>query len=93
MNRIKIIVEYCPKCNWLPRASWIAQELLQTFADENIAVMLTPAESGIFRVSSGQHIFYDRQNREGSPDPVQIKRKVRDALFPDRSLGHGDRNG
>ena len=28
MEKTKIEIEYCTKCHWLARASWIAQELL-----------------------------------------------------------------
>ena len=31
-SRVKII--YCTQCRWLPRACWMAQELLTTFEQE-----------------------------------------------------------
>ncbi|WP_262708459.1 Rdx family protein [Mucilaginibacter terrigena] len=32
-----ITIEYCPKCNWLMRAAYMAQELLTTFSDDIMA--------------------------------------------------------
>ena len=33
-NGPRVVIEYCPKCRWLLRAAWIAQELLTTFENE-----------------------------------------------------------
>ncbi|MDZ7934204.1 MAG: Rdx family protein [Emticicia sp.] len=33
----KITLEYCPKCHWLLRSAWLAQELLTTFGGQNSA--------------------------------------------------------
>ena len=30
----RIIIRYCTQCNWLLRAGWMAQEILQTFASD-----------------------------------------------------------
>ena len=39
-----ITIEYCPKCHWLLRAAYMAQEILTTFADDVGAVTLKPSE-------------------------------------------------
>ena len=39
-----ITIEYCPKCHWMLRAAYMAQELLTTFADELKGVLLQPSE-------------------------------------------------
>jgi len=41
-----ITIEYCPKCGWMLRSAYMAQELLQTFTDEIKGVMLVPSETG-----------------------------------------------
>jgi len=41
-----VTIEYCPKCNWLLKAAYMAQELLTTFADEMHSVTLVPSETG-----------------------------------------------
>jgi len=32
-EKARVTILYCTQCNWLLRAGWMAQELLQTFAD------------------------------------------------------------
>ena len=43
MDKPQIEIEYCTKCRWLLRASWISQELLSTFSDEIQGVTLIPS--------------------------------------------------
>ena len=43
-----IEIEYCTKCRWLLRASWIAQELLSTFSVEIRGVTLIPVHEAMF---------------------------------------------
>jgi selenoprotein W-related protein len=43
----KITLEYCPKCHWLLRSAWMAQELLTTFEAELSEVSL---RAGSFKV-------------------------------------------
>ena len=33
-NLNKIVIEYCPGCQWLLRSAWMAQEILNTFENE-----------------------------------------------------------
>jgi selenoprotein W-related protein len=47
-----LTIEYCPKCGWLLRAAYMAQEFLTTFAGELKTVSLQPSEtSGAYRIS------------------------------------------
>ena len=48
-----VTITYCRLCGWLLRASWMAQELLTTFAEELGSVTLIPDDTGgVFEVSS-----------------------------------------
>lgn len=38
----RIAIRYCTQCNWLLRAGWMAQEILQTFASDIGEVSLIP---------------------------------------------------
>jgi selenoprotein W-related protein len=44
----RVEIEYCSQCRFILRASWMAQELLTTFADELGVVALVPGTGGIF---------------------------------------------
>ncbi len=83
-------IEYCTQCRWLPRAAWLAQELLGTFEAELSEVALVPGTGGVFRVSVGDAVVWDRRE-QGFPEPTAVKRLVRDRVAPGRSLGHADR--
>ncbi|MFI7589033.1 SelT/SelW/SelH family protein [Spongisporangium articulatum] len=86
-----VTVTYCTQCNWLLRAAWVAQELLQTFGVELGGVTLAPGTGGVFTVHAGPTLVWDRKRDGGFPDIVELKRRVRDELVPDRVLGHADR--
>ncbi len=87
-----ITIEYCPKCGWLLRAAWIAQELLTTFTEEVFAVQLIPSEvAGRYTIKVNDTLIWDRKREGHFPEPKEIKQKVRDEIAPDRNLGHSDR--
>lgn len=87
---IKIV--YCPRCNWLPRSTWMAQELLHTFVDVLGEVALVPAEQGgTFAIWVGDQLLWERRRDGGFPDIKVLKQRVRDLIAPDRELGHLDR--
>jgi selenoprotein W-related protein len=86
-----IIIEYCPKCNWLLRSAYMAQELLTTFADDLKAVTLQPSEvSGDFHISINDKKIFDRKDYGGFPEIKELKQLVRDVVNPEKSLGHSD---
>ena len=89
MEKPLIEIEYCTKCRWLLRASWIAQELLSTFSEDIRGVSLIPGnEAGIFGIRCGQDIIWERGKKKGMPEIKELKRKVRDVVAPDKDLGH-----
>ncbi|GAB6904054.1 Rdx family protein [Kineosporia succinea] len=87
----RVSVTYCTQCNWLLRAAWVAQELLQTFGTELDEVALVPGTGGIFQVHVDESPVWDRKNDGGFPDIVELKRRVRDIAAPGHALGHADR--
>ncbi|MBN0040881.1 SelT/SelW/SelH family protein [Cellulosimicrobium cellulans] len=91
----RVAVEYCTQCRWLLRAAWVAQELLQTFRTRLGEVALVPGTGGVFRVTldvgAGPVLLWDRATDGGFPEIPDLKRRVRDAVAPDLSLGHTDR--
>jgi selenoprotein W-related protein len=87
-----VTIEYCPKCGWLLRAAYMAQELLTTFSEEIAAVTLKPSEvAGRYTVSVNDEIVFDRKRAGGFAEIKEIKQLVRDVAAPEKSLGHSDR--
>ena len=88
----KITIEYCPKCRWLMRSAWLAQELLTTFEEDLLEVSLRPSEvSGRFQVNLDDQLIFDRKREGHFPEAKELKQIVRDIVCPERSLGHSDK--
>jgi len=86
-----IIIEYCPKCNWMMRAAYMAQELLTTFTDDVYGVTLIPSEvSGRYTISIDNVVLFDRKKEGRFPEIKELKQLVRDKVNPEKSLGHSD---
>ena len=84
-------ITYCTQCNWLLRAGWMAQEVLQTFGVDIGSVALVPGTGGIFEISLDDELIWERKRDGGFPDVKTLKQLVRDRIDPDRDLGHIDR--
>jgi selenoprotein W-related protein len=89
--KARVSIAYCTKCRFLPRASWIAQELLTTFPDELGEVALVPGDGGVFQVRVGDELIACRARDGGYPELAELKRRIRDRVAPGRELGHSER--
>ena len=86
-----VVIEYCPKCGWLLRAAYMAQELLTTFAGELKGVTLQPAEtSGRYTIYLNSEPLFDRKEQGRFPDVKELKRLIRDRVCPEKNLGHSE---
>ncbi|TDS12241.1 SelT/SelW/SelH family protein [Sphingobacterium paludis] len=87
-----VTITYCPKCGWLLRAAYLAQELLTTFTDDIFGVTLVPSEiAGRFVVSVEDRIIFDRKSEGRFPETKELKQLLRDVVNPDKDLGHSDK--
>jgi selenoprotein W-related protein len=93
-DKPRVSIEYCPRCGWLLRAAWLAQELLTTFEADLASLELIPSEkSGTFQIRVGEELVWCRQVDQGFPQAAELKRRVRDRVAPGRALGHSDAKG
>jgi selenoprotein W-related protein len=87
-----IEIEYCPKCGWMLRAAYMAQELLTTFSEEVHGVLLIPSEvAGRYTVRADEQEIFDRKREGRFPEIKELKQLVRDRVNPEKDLGHSDR--
>lgn len=87
-----ITIEYCPKCGWLLRAAYMAQEILTTFVEDVKSVALQPAEvSGSFIIYCDGEKIFDRKDQSRFPEIKELKQIIRDKVAPEKSLGHSDK--
>lgn len=90
--KYKITIEYCPKCGWLLRSAYMAQELLTTFSEEIESITLKPSETGgRFHIYINDQLFFDRHEAGAFPEIKILKQMLRDRIHPDKDLGHADR--
>ncbi|KGE13278.1 SelT/SelW/SelH family protein [Sphingobacterium deserti] len=87
-----VTIIYCPKCGWLLRAAYFAQELLTTFTDDIFGVTLVPSEiAGRFLVSVEDQVIFDRKVEGRFPETKELKQLLRDLVNPNKNLGHSDK--
>jgi selenoprotein W-related protein len=87
-----VTIEYCPKCNWLLRAAYMAQEFLTTFSDELYGVTLHPSEiAGHYSIRVDDFLIFDRKDYGGFPEIKELKQMLRDKINPEKSLGHSEK--
>jgi len=87
-----VSIEYCPKCGWMLRAAYMAQELLSTFTDDLHGILLVPSETGgAYIISIDGVTVFDRKEQGRFPEVKELKQLVRDVVSPDKSLGHSDK--
>jgi selenoprotein W-related protein len=87
-----ITIEYCPKCGWMLRAAYFAQELLTTFTADVHGILLQPSEvNGTFKIRVDEREIFDRKRAGGFPETKELKQIVRDIVNPEKDLGHSDR--
>lgn len=91
MMKSRVMIVYCTQCRWLPRACWMAQELLTTFEQELDEVVLAPGSGGTFNVFLNGERIFSRAEKERFPESKELKQLVRDRIVPGRGLGHSDR--
>ena len=92
-DKPRLEIEYCTQCRWLLRAAWMAQELLTTFEAEIGGVALVPGTGGVFDVRAGGQVLWSRKAAGAFPDIKELKQIVRDAVAPEKDLGHSERPG
>ena len=87
-----VTIEYCPKCGWMLRAAYMAQELLTTFTDELYGITLMPSETGgHYSIRMNDETIFDRKISGRFPEIKEIKQLIRDKVSPEKSLGHSDK--
>ena len=91
-RRPRVEIEYCSQCRFILRASWMAQELLTTFADELGEAALVPGTGGIFEVRLDGERLWNKKEAGRFPEPKEIKQLIRDRIAPSKDLGHSDRS-
>lgn len=96
-----ITIEFCDRCRWQHRATWVSTELMLTFPTPTVrCITLLPLNSeatgGRFRVwltmaERPPILIWDRKVEGGFPELKILKQRIRDHVQPGKSLGHSDK--
>jgi len=80
MSRPTIRIEYCTSCNYLPRALWIAAELLPDMQYDLEALLLVPGDRGVFDLRLDEQLLFSKVATGRFPDPDELKQSIFDAM-------------
>lgn len=70
---LSIEIAYCTACHFLPRAAWIAQELLHTYAEYTAALTLVPAHGGILEIRVNGDLLFSTKAEDPFPEIRELK--------------------
>ena len=73
------------------RAAWMAQEIINTYVTDIQSVNLVPREDGRFEIYCNKQAIFLRHQEGKFIEIKEIKKRIRDFIDPERSLGHIDR--
>ena len=91
LSKARLEIEYCSQCRFILRATWMAQELLFSFADELTEVALIPGSDGIFEIRLNGNVIFSKKLAGRFPESKELKQLVRDRIAPEKDLGHSDK--
>ncbi|HLQ85606.1 MAG TPA: Rdx family protein [Salinisphaeraceae bacterium] len=76
----RVEIHYCHSCGLLPRAVWMAQELLNSFEDRLGEIALLPAAAGVFEIRLDGERLHSRDHDGGFPEPRTMKQAIQARL-------------
>ena len=79
-RRLAIEITYCSRCNFVPRATWVAQELLHTYGDFVAGLTLVPSGGGIFQVAVDGTVLFDNKDAGRFPEIRELKDALNNLL-------------
>lgn len=86
-RRLAVEIEYCARCNFLPRAAWVAQELLHTYGDFVAGLRLAPSGGGVFVVSVDGQVVFDNKSAGRFPEIRELKESLNRLLEAEEVAG------
>ncbi len=89
-NSCNVEIEYCAQCRFILRATWMAQEVLMTFAENINELRLKPSSGGVFTIRLDGEVLFSKKKEGRFPESKEIKQMIRDRILPGMDLGHSD---
>jgi selenoprotein W-related protein len=76
MAKLDITVEYCASCNYLPRALWMAGEILSEIQFEVASLALVPGDMGVFEWKAGEETVFSKAATGRFPELEELKEAI-----------------
>lgn len=73
---LSITIRYCVPCQFTPRATWVAQELLLTYSDYVSGLTLIPDSGGVFEVAVNGERIFSRKEAGRYPELRELKETI-----------------
>jgi selenoprotein W-related protein len=73
---IAITIRYCAPCQFLGRATWVAQELLSTFQGHTATLCLEPSRGGVFDVLVDGEVVFSKHAEGRYPGLRELKEAI-----------------
>lgn len=72
-RRPAIRITYCTQCHFLPRAAWVAQELLHTFGEHVAGATLVPGGGGQFDIHLDDDLVFSNKTAGRFPETRELR--------------------
>jgi|ETNmetMinimDraft_11_1059920.scaffolds.fasta_scaffold507657_1 selT/selW/selH-like putative selenoprotein len=82
LELVRVEIKYCANCGYFSQASWIANELNESFG-KDLAITLTPVSEGRLEVYLEDSLLFDRETSGHYPnfeDITRLKLEVREEI-------------
>jgi selenoprotein W-related protein len=79
-SKPRVSVTYCQNCHFLPRAAWVAQELLHTFGEYIAEVALVPGHGGVFVVAIDGEDVWSTKAQGRFPEMRELRNLLRERI-------------
>jgi selenoprotein W-related protein len=73
---LELAITYCRNCHFLPRATWVAQELLHTFGEQTRSLALVPGSGGVFDVAVNGTVVFSNKAEARFPEMRELREIV-----------------
>jgi selenoprotein W-related protein len=83
-----VSIEYCTVCNFLARATWMAQEILAALGPHLAGVSIVPGRGGVFDIRLDGDLLFSNRDAGRFPEPREVKDAIRSRLGLEPSHRH-----
>ena len=77
---LEVTLEYCSQCGYLPRAQWMAGEILAALQDDIRTFNLVPGGGGCFEWRVDGDVIYSKNETGTFPEVEAIMEAIADRL-------------